>query len=76
MFTEGGSNIFVNVRAKKDSVFYQQAFIKHLLCAKHFSACEQITLKEACTQILTMNYNSGHERGTYKMQYIYREINT
>ena len=37
MFTEGGSNIFVNVRAKKDSVFYQQAFIKHLLCAKHFS---------------------------------------
>lgn len=61
MFTSGGSNrIFVNVRATKDNVFYQQTFIKHLLCAKHFSACEHITLREVCKQILTMNYNTVH----------------
>lgn len=38
MFTQGGSNLtFVNGHASKDSIFFQQTFVKHLLCAKHFS---------------------------------------
>lgn len=49
MFTQEGSNMtFVNVYAKKGSVFFQQTIIKHLLCAKHFSPCEHITLWEVC----------------------------
>lgn len=45
MFTQGGSNLtFVSVHARKDSAFFQQTFIKHLLCAKHFSSHEHITL--------------------------------
>ena len=51
MFMSGGSNlIFVNVHAKKDSVFFPQTFIKHLLCSKHFSLREHIPLW-LCKQI-------------------------
>lgn len=75
MFTQGGSNLtFVSVHARKDSAFFQQTFIKHLLCAKHFSSHEHITLWEACEQILAMKSSVGNKRGTYKMQWNHREI--
>lgn len=67
--------ILVNVHGK--TIYSsKKTFIKHLLCAKHFSPDEKRTLQEIRKQILTMKYSVGSKRGTCKSQGNPRKINT